>query len=405
MKNNPRSFLKTFTKNFLKYFLKIFGSLKLTVGLLAAATVLIFVATLDQAQNGLRHAMTHYIEAWIGQPIPIPGGYLIGLLAILNLSVAYWPLFQKRKVTLGILSIHTGILLLVISSFVAGFIRTEGQMWIREGEKSNAVEMMNDNELVLIEKLPEGRQKVYSINAKSLREGKILAENHGLPVKIEILKFLKNAQIGPREKNTAIVRDASTLIVSRIGRPLFARSQLSNPQGYLKDSDWLIFEKPETFKETEINAPAAIVKVEGVGEFALSNLLGESFMPQKFSINDKTYEIALRIHRRHLPFKLHLNDFKFERYRGTDIPKNFQSDVEVWENDKEKVRTATIWMNNPLRYSGYTLYQASFDNKTETSTMLMVVKDASNALPYLAVALVSFGLLWHFIRKFFLPRR
>lgn len=375
----------------------LFSSLKLTVVLLALTTLMIFVATLDQAQNGLHHAQKAYVSAWIGQPIPLPGGYLLGLLAILNMAAAYKKFFRAGKIQPGIFLIHSGILLLVVSAFLAGFVRTEAQIWVRQGERSNALENINENELVFVEKIPEGKERITSVPFTSLHAGQTIA---GLPVPTTVLLTLENAQIGPREKNLSMVKDPQALVVSRTGRTLFSRAGLTNPQGYLRDSDWLIFQRPRTFSETEVNAATAIVRVQGVGEFVLSNLLGESFMPQRFQAQGRSYEIAVRLQRRYLPFQLFLHKFTFERYPGTDIPKDFRSDVEVWDNGRP-VREASIWMNNPLRYGGYTFYQASFDAATESSTMLMAVRNSTSSLPYIAVAMVSLGFLWHFFAKFF----
>lgn len=384
-------------KDFFKKLFKFAGTLKMTVVLLALTTLMIFVATLDQAKNGLHHANNSYISSWIGSPIPIPGGYLLGALAILNMTLAYKKFFRGKRIEAGIFLIHTGILLLVVSAFIAAFNRTEGQIWIHPGTPSNAVETITDSELVLLERLPDGAVVTTAVPFTHLRDGETLTS---LPLRIDVLKTLTNAQIGPRDKNITMVKDPSALMVGRTGRILFSRGILKNPQGYLRDSDWLIFEKARTYSENEVNASTAIVRVEGVGEFILSNLLAESFMPQTFTAGGQTYEIAIRLKRRYLPYEIYLKKFTFERYIGTDIPKNFMSEVEVREGG-HAVREARIWMNNPLRYHGTTFYQASFDTQTESSTMLMAVRDSTSALPYLAVAMVSLGFIWHFFAKFF----
>jgi len=54
-----------------------------------------------------------------------------------------------------------------------------------------------------------------------------------------------------------------------------------------------------------------------------------------------------------------------------------------------------IYMNSPLRYSGYTFYQAGFDNNDKTS-ILQVVKNPTFILPYIACGLVGAGLLTQF---------
>lgn len=52
-------------------------------------------------------------------------------------------------------------------------------------------------------------------------------------------------------------------------------------------------------------------------------------------------------------------------------------------------------MNNPLRYSGLTFYQAGFDNNDRTS-VLQVVKNPSWLIPYISCLLMTLGLIWQF---------
>ena len=58
-----------------------------------------------------------------------------------------------------------------------------------------------------------------------------------------------------------------------------------------------------------------------------------------------------------LPFIILLEDFRVEHYPGGQ-PKSFESDLVIQEGE---TRTAkTIAVNHPLKYKGYTIYQASF---------------------------------------------
>ena len=77
---------------------KALTSLRLTVVLLCAGLLLVFVGTLAQVHEGLYQAQTRYFKSWfIWQPtigdhqwrILLPGGYLIGSLLLLNLIAAH----------------------------------------------------------------------------------------------------------------------------------------------------------------------------------------------------------------------------------------------------------------------------------------------------------------------------
>lgn len=60
-----------------------------------------------------------------------------------------------------------------------------------------------------------------------------------------------------------------------------------------------------------------------------------------------------------LPFTIALKQFRIEHY-STGQPKNFESDVEVFDRSGKKVREATIAVNHPLIHDGVAIYQASF---------------------------------------------
>src|SRR5512139_68279 len=60
-----------------------------------------------------------------------------------------------------------------------------------------------------------------------------------------------------------------------------------------------------------------------------------------------------------LPFTLGLKQFRIEHYT-TGQPKNFESDVEVFDHSGKKIREATIAVNHPLIQDGIAIYQASF---------------------------------------------
>jgi cytochrome c biogenesis protein len=60
-----------------------------------------------------------------------------------------------------------------------------------------------------------------------------------------------------------------------------------------------------------------------------------------------------------LPFTVGLKKFRIEHYT-TGQPKNFESDIELFDRSGKKVKEATIAVNHPLIYDGVAIYQASF---------------------------------------------
>ena len=60
-----------------------------------------------------------------------------------------------------------------------------------------------------------------------------------------------------------------------------------------------------------------------------------------------------------LPFRIELKDFRIEHYQS-GMPKSFESDLIIHDDQLEKPLEQTISVNHPLIYRGFAMYQASF---------------------------------------------
>ena len=117
---------------------------------------------------------------------------------------------------------------------------------------------------------------------------------------------------------------------------------------------------------------------------------------QALSIKGTDHVIEIRRKRTHLPFTIELLDFKKVLHPGTDIPQSFSSEINLIENDIP--RRVLIQMNEPLRYKGYTFFQASFIEGIEgESTVLAVVKNYGRLFPYISSIVMCVGLLIHLL--------
>ena len=103
----------------------------------------------------------------------------------------------------------------------------------------------------------------------------------------------------------------------------------------------------------------------------------------------------LRPKRFYKPFAIELIQFRHDRYAGTDIAKNFSSRIRLIDPSKHEDRESLIFMNNPLRYRGFTFYQAGFDNNDAT-TILQVAQNPSWLVPYISCGLIVAGMLLQF---------
>ncbi len=153
------------------------------------------------------------------------------------------------------------------------------------------------------------------------------------------------------------------------------------------------------FDQNDRNLPAALIKVSK-GDKALGKWLVtcSSDFQQSLEVDGKTWKIILRPQRNYLDFNLSLVDLKWEKYQGTEIPKNFQSRVIV--EDEDESRMVDIYMNNPLRQGGQTFYQYQMNQNqlgATAQTVLQVVKNPSWLTAYIGCLIVAAGLIYQFL--------
>ncbi len=110
---------------------------------------------------------------------------------------------------------------------------------------------------------------------------------------------------------------------------------------------------------------------------------------------NRTWRLTMRPARYYKPYSVTLQKFTHEKYAGTEIPKNFASQIALIDPERSLNRDVLIYMNHPLRYRGETYYQAGFQ-KDDSATILQVVHNPSFLAPYVACVIVAAGLLVQF---------
>ena len=83
---------------------------------------------------------------------------------------------------------------------------------------------------------------------------------------------------------------------------------------------------------------------------------------QEVNVDGKVYQIALRFRRDYKPYTVYLNKFTHDKYLGTEVAKDFASNIRLVDPARHVDREVRIWMNHPLRYGGDTFYQQSFSD-------------------------------------------
>lgn len=113
----------------------------------------------------------------------------------------------------------------------------------------------------------------------------------------------------------------------------------------------------------------------------------ESFV--KIIDGDTIYALSYGRKRVELGFTLTLEDFQIGRYEGTRMAKSYESQVKLADGSSH-----LISMNEPLKYQGYTFYQASFEENQmgePQASILSVNWDPGRPLKYGGSLLIVAG--------------
>lgn len=356
-------------------------SLKLSIVCLALLMVLVVACTLAQVELGTVGAVNAYIRSfvvWWALPgsnlsVPIlPGGALVGLVLAANLIAAQFKRMDLTWGKSGLWLVHAGLIVLVAGEFVTGMMQVDMQMSIEQGQTLNYVENTRELELAVVDTTHPEHDETFGIPESLLARAEPI-DLPGTPITLKVHRYLKNAELGRRTP------DAPQIATMGVG----AEVSVQPLPPVTKDND-------------ENHAVVIIEPVAGgrhLGTWLVSNALGA---PQSFIQDGHTYVLSMRARRYYLPYSMTLKKFSHDVYAGTDIPKNFSSLVHLSNPGQKEERDVLIFMNQPLRYDGKAFYQASF-GKGDTLSVLQVVQNPGWLLPYLSCALVTFGLLVHFL--------
>lgn len=369
--------------------------------------ILIFVATLEQVRIGIRGALAEYFESmfgiwhypeqfWGGEflhaiPIPIPGGYLLGGLLIVNLTAAYITRFQWTGKKMGIQLIHLGIIMLLVGQLATQAMQEESRMQINKGESSNYIERFHGVELAFSDVTDPKTEKVVTIPQDILEDGGTVRAAD-LPFKVKVKKFGVNCDFTVTPQGS--IREGEAKEVNR---------------GVGQTANLTIRTKEEDFSSEGLNFGYLVFEIfdgtKSLGTWlSLAHPGGNHWWKQSPKLSDFAFQpirhdgrlwgVTLRSEREYLPYSIELLDIENEFYQGTEIPFNFESDI-VLNMEKNQTRQALVYMNTPLRHAGKTFYQYQM-NAAADYTVFQVIRNPSWLVPYIACILVSIGLLWQF---------
>jgi ABC-type transport system involved in cytochrome c biogenesis permease subunit len=301
-----------------------------------------------------------------------------GTAAAIVMLVGCVMVFRKRA---GIVLLHAGIAVIMLTELFTAVAAVESQMVIAEGDTANYSSDVRTSELAVIDHSPANHDQVTVVPKN------ILVDNVGagtpiddanLPFTIRVHRWLQNSKL------RAAAAGEINAATAGVGTKTIA-DEVPAATGVGEDA-------------AKVDVSAAYVELTSktTGKSLGTFLVSQDVREQQVEVNGKTYHLALRFERIYHPFTVTLKDFRFDRYAGTDTAKNFSSLV-VFKDPQHNIdREVKISMNNPLRYAGNTFYQSNFDRATELTTVLQLVRNPSWMTPYVGCMLVATGMLAHF---------
>jgi hypothetical protein len=124
----------------------------------------------------------------------LPGGYLVGIVLLLNLIAAHIHRFQFTQKKVGINLTHLGIILLLVGQLTTDLLSDESFMSFREGETRAFTENHRDNELVFLTNAANGQDEVVSIPEAMVAEKKEITHEK-LPFAVRVKEYYPNAEV------------------------------------------------------------------------------------------------------------------------------------------------------------------------------------------------------------------
>ena len=330
--------------------------------------ILLITGTLEIKTGGLYEAQRRYFSSvvlWAWDAVPLPGVAAVSAWILLGL-IARLYLYPWTKANAGTVIVHAGAAMLLLGGFVTAQFSREGGMAIPEGQSRSWIEDYHRVELAATP--ADGREATFPEGA--LAPGAALRAD-GLPFSLDIVAYCRNC---------ALKRLPSTRTEGK-------------PHGVALNFDLAPLPRDPV---DERNRAGITFRLRGAGgEDGLYTVFEGMPIPQAVEAGGRGYLIDIRRARTPLPFSIELLKFTRDIYPGTDTPRGFESEVRLRDGGVEW--RALIRMNEPLRYKGYTFYQAAFEDGGDgnVKTVLAVVDNPGRLFPYISSIVICGGIAIH----------
>lgn len=363
---------------------EFFSSFALATIVLFFLFIITWVGTLEQVEKGLHVTVRDFFESfyavyWIkgSVPIPLPGGFLLLSLLFLNIVCGGIIRLRKKPQTVGILIAHLSIAFLIIAGGVSYYFKKDGNMALWPGDSSNLFQSFHDWVMEVKEIGTDDDVWVIKDSAFNDLDGSKsrIFHRETLPFEIKLYGYVRNSELA--------VADGS----STGGQPVV---------------DGFFLKEQPPAPENEMNVGGVLCEViDKDGEKVAESVV--TFQPSgkvfTFTADGRKFAIEMNRERWEVPFTVTLDKFVHEVYPKTNKPRVFRSEVTRTENGADEV--VKISMNEPMRYKGYTFFQASWGPQgagpnDPKFSQFEVAKNPSDHWPLWSCIAAFIGLALHF---------
>ena len=380
---------------------RFFSGYGLAVTCLTLLLILTWLSTLEQPAKGLYEVQKRYYdaEAWYVIPdvpfltipdkpwlpliggkkivIPLPGAYLVSAVLFVNLFLGGLIRIRKGWRNFGVIIAHFSMVSLLVAGFVSHHYSKEGIMFILQGAQSDYAQSYTDYTIEVAEIVNGEKTKPYVIPSEPLldldRDETLKVELPELPFDLEVTDWHRNSVVVGATADDSRVVDGMMLDWRKV-----STTAEENASGCLVD----------------------IISRESNEIVQRLLLYGPNIDYVTATVDGKIYGFDLVKEVWPMPFRVRLDESIGEYYPGTEKPSFFQSKITRIANDGQK--KFTIRMNEPMRYGGFTLYQARWSGETEVpQSGFAIVQNPSDQWPKWSLYISILGLTIHFGMRLF----
>lgn len=368
-----------------------------TVTLLLLGLLTLF-ATLEQVDHGLYPTLNKYFATdWRSifilpdirindklVPIPLPGGYWLCALLLVNLILGGIIRIRKGWKHVGNLISHFGIILMLVGAGVTYHFSERGNMMVWQGGTSNVAEDYFEY-VIEVAEIKDGKatniQVIRGKDIDDLGRSNRIFRLPAMPFDLEIGGYMKNAV------------------------PVSVAERAPDKQQLTADG-YFLMEKPKLTPAEPAEQYTAATYVRIFNRDGTKSdpfiVAGASFQPFTHRHEDRVFTIDMRKRQWPMPFTLKLDEFTAAFHPGTMMASKFVSKITRTENGGEA--KVTIQMNEPMRYEGLTFFQASYGPQgampgQKMYSVFEVVRNPADKWPEYSLWIVAFGMAVTFLIK------